>query len=111
MRKTILLLVILITASYVNATEIKTANMTVKFANDSKPKSLIHNGKELLNVRYPGKGFEVCGFAFNQLRPLTIHLNKLSYDGTSLVAKKGNISITMEMAEQHDYSAILDRAK
>ena len=45
--------------SYVNATEIKTANMTMKFASDGKPESLTHHGKELLNVRDPGKGFEV----------------------------------------------------
>ena len=75
--------------------------MTMKFASDGKPKSLTHKGKELLNVRDPGKGFEVCGFAYNEFRPLSIHLNKLSYDGSHLIAKNNHISITMEVTEKH----------
>lgn len=82
--------------SYVNATEIKTANMTMKFSSDGKPKSLTHHGKELLNVRDPGKGYEVCGFAYNEFRPLSIHLNQLSYDGSNLIAKKDKKMLVKE---------------
>ena len=102
MKKTVLLIAFTLLAfSYGNATEIKTEHMTMKFASDGKPKSLTHKGKELLNVRNPGKGFEVCGFAYNELRPLSIHLNKLSYDGSNLIAKNNHISITMEVTEKH----------
>ena len=102
MKKTVLLLAFTLLAfSEVNATEIKTANMTMKFASDGKPNSLIHKGKELLNIRNPGKGFEICGFALNWTSPRKFHLDKLSYDGTNLIAKKGNISITMEVTEKH----------
>ena len=75
--------------------------MTMKFASDGKPESLTHHGKELLNVRDPGKGFEVCGFAYNEFRPLSIHLNQLSYDGSNLIAKNNHISITIEVTEKH----------
>jgi len=87
--------------SCVNATEIGAGNMTMQFASDGKPKSFIQNGRELLNVRNPGKGFEICGFDFNGLCPITIPLNDLSYDGANLTAKNNHISITMEVAEQH----------
>ncbi|EDM27324.1 hypothetical protein LNTAR_21460 [Lentisphaera araneosa HTCC2155] len=101
-RKFLLLLAFTLLAfSNGNATEIKTENMTMKFASDGKPKSLTHKGKELLNVRDPGKGFEICGFAYNWLAPIKIHLNKLSYDGRNLIAKNNHISITMEVTEKH----------
>ena len=102
MKRLLLQLVMIAMAfSYVNATEIKTANMTMKFASDGKPKSLTNNGEELLNVRDPGNGFEICGFAYNWLTPIKIHLNKLSYDGSNLIAKNNHISITMEVTEKH----------
>ena len=75
----------------------------MEFAADGKPKSLKFSGtpKELLDVRKPGEGFEICAFSYNHLRPLTIPLKDLSYDGTNLIAKNNHISITMEVTEKH----------
>jgi len=78
---------------------IQSEGMTMEFAADGKPKSLKITGdeREHLDVRNPGSGFTIQGFAFNRKSPTAISLNKLSHDGEHLVAGNGHVKITFAM--------------
>ena len=98
-RKILALLAIVLVygTSHADALEIKTEEMVLEFAADGQPKSLKmkNDVREHLNVRSPGEGFVVQGYAFNYGRSIGIPLNDLSYDGEHLIAQNGHVKITL----------------
>lgn len=80
--------------------------VVLKFAADGRPKSLSADGKELLNERDPGPGFELMGFDFDRNRPVSFAFNDLRYDDGKLVAAiKDDIRITFDVKAADRYLA------
>ncbi len=86
--------------------EIGAGRVVLKFAADGRPKSLLADGKELLNEQDPGPGFELMGFAFDERRPVSFLFKDLRWDGRQLVAAiKDNIRITFDVTAADRYLA------
>ena len=86
--------------------EIGTGRVVLKFAADGRPKSLLADGKELLNERDPGPGFEIMGFDFGSRRPVSFACKALRWDGRQLIAAiKDDIRVTFDVTAADRYLA------
>lgn len=80
--------------------------VVLQFAADGRPKSLLADGKELLNERDPGPGFELMGFDFDGRRPVSFAFKNLRHDGRQLVAAiDDHIRVTFDVTAADRYLA------
>jgi hypothetical protein len=86
--------------------EIGAGRVVLKFAADGRPKSLLADGKELLNEQDPGPGFELMGFDFAEKRPVSFSFKDLRWVGRQLVAAiKDDIRVTFDVTAADRYLA------